>query len=111
MNKNYDDGNWNWKYECIYVNETNDPKDYYYVTVFDATNDYQFIKVDITCFYKPLENILEIHKEHTSIKFFVENFSDIKNILKPMIKSYNAITYPIYVSKKSIRRDKLNNLS
>ena len=110
MNKNYDDGNWNWTYECKRLINTYDPKDYYYEIAFESDNGGYLTGNEIICQYIQSENILKIHKNRIELKFYVENFIDIKNILKPMIKVNNLVPYPIHISNNSIRKDKLNNL-
>ena len=105
MNAYYDDGNWNWNYECIYATDTNNPNDYHYGISFEITYG------DIDCYYYKSKNRLELHRCGVSINFFVENFYDIKKILIPMIKENDANPYSINISKRVIRKEKLKLLS
>ena len=105
--KNYDDGNWNWQYECKYVDPSTDPKDWYYNIGFKTKKGGYLNGKEITCRYWQTKNKLEIIKEGSVIKFYVENFNDIKLILIPMIKAHKAEPYPLFESKTSIRKKKL----
>lgn len=110
MIKKYDDGNWNWAYECEYMIDTYDPEDYYYTISFSIKNGGYLSGGEITCLYYQTKNLLKIYRNDTSIEFYVNNFYDINPILKSMIKANEAVPYPIYVSNNSIRKEKLNNL-
>ena len=111
----HDDGNWNWKYECIYVNPTQDPKDWVYEIVFETKEGGYLSGEEITCFYYKTENVLSVSRNRGKIRFHVENFDDIEKILLPMVKAHDAVPYPIYVSKigrtRKERRQKLKNIN
>lgn len=109
----YDDGNWYWKSDCQYVDNTSNPKDYVYTISFSTPIGGFLSGNEITCRYWSCENLLEIIKKGVAINFYVESFVDIKKILTPMIKSENAIIYKLHETRKpnKERRKKLKQIS
>ena len=85
MSTFYDDGNWKWNYECKYVTPSNNPKDYSYLIAFETKDGGYLSHDEITCLYWKTKNKLQIIRKGIKIDFYVENFHDIKTILKPMI--------------------------
>ena len=109
---NYDDGNWNWKHECQYISPpTTDTDDWSYEIVFHTKYGGYLNGGEITCFYWQSQNLLQIIKGKNSLDFYVENFSDIKAIITPMIKANMAKPYPIYESITSKRKQKLKKIN
>lgn len=111
INKTFDDGNWNWHYLCVYSVPTNEPDDWFYEIAFETPDGGFLSNNQIECRYRKSKNILQIIKDHAIIEFCVDNYYDIEVILKPMIKAHNATPYKIYISKNSIRKNKLINLN
>lgn len=110
--KTLDDGNWLWHYECEYIPPWDNPKNWYYTIVFETEKGGYLSGEEIICRYFNTENILQISHAGSKISFFAENFNDIENIIKPMIKgTEGAKVYPIYESIRSIRKDKINNIN
>ena len=108
MKKTYNDGNWLWFYECQYVNDTDNPKDYSYHIAFSTPEGGYLNGEEISCRYWKTENLLQIIRKGVLVDFYVENFSDIAKIVKPMVKSTKAIPYPIHVGDiRSQRKAKL----
>jgi len=111
----HDDGNWSWEYKCQYITPTNNPKDWFYAIAFYTDKGGYLNDEEISCNYWQAENLLQIVKKGVKINFYVENFSDIKIILNPMIKANKAIIYPLHESKalaiKKLRKDKLNKIN
>ena len=100
----YDDGEWNWKYDCQYVTPTNNPKDYSFQIAFETKDGGYMDGNEITCRYWKTENELQIIRKKTKVNFRVYGFGDIKKIVLPMVEAYQAKPYPIYESKMSIIR-------
>jgi hypothetical protein len=110
--KKYDDGNWIWEYSCQYVNDTDDPKDYSYQIAFSTPEGGYLNGEEISCRYWKVDNLLFIHRRNGTISFYVENFSDIAKIIKPMVKATKATPYTIHVGDiRSQRKSKLIKIS
>jgi hypothetical protein len=111
----HDDGNWNWKYECIYVIPTQDPKDWVYEIAFSTNKGGYLNGGAITCHYYDTINILSISRGNGKLNFYVDNFDDMEKILSPMIKAHEAVIYPLFESKiaktKKERRKKLKKIN
>lgn len=106
----FDDGNFNWKYECQYITPTNNPADYCYSVAFESKDGGYIDGGVIICTYWQTKNLLTISQKG-KIEFYVENFQDIKAIITPMIKANKAKPYPIYESNRKVRKDKLNKIN
>lgn len=111
QNKTYDDGNWNWHYECQFVSPSTDTRDWYYHIGFETKDGGYLNNKAITCYYWPTVNLLQISMKDAKIDFYVENFYDIEVILKPLIKANVATPYKIYRSISADRKDKLNKIN
>ena len=110
--RTFDDGNWLWHYECEYIPPWNNPKNWYYRITFKTTEGGYMTGDEITCKYFNTENLLEIIYNRSKINFFVENFYDIYNIIKSMVKGTDgAKVYPIYESVRKTRKDKLYKIN
>lgn len=107
----FDDGNYRWEYKCKYEIPTNDSKDYYYHIAFETEDGGYMSGGELECYYYNEENILTISKDRSRVKFYVENFHDIHQILKPLIKGHKAVIYPIYKSISEERKEKINNIN
>ena len=110
MEKNYDDGNWCWSYECQYVDNTAVPSDYSYNIAFETPNGGYITGREISCRYWETDNLLQIIKEGSFVNFYVESFIDIEKILMPMIKSEKAIIYKKFESVNPIRKKRKEKL-
>jgi len=110
----YDDGNFNWRYECKYVTPTNKPKDYCYNVDFKTKDGGYLNGNEITCTYWKTKNELTISRKGIKgikLHFFVENFQDIEVIMTPMIKAHGAKPYPVFESQMSkIRKERKQKL-
>lgn len=111
MNTYYDDGNWNWKHECTYISPTTNLDDWVYEITFHTKYGGYLNGGEITCYYWKSKNLLQIVKEKNGLDFYVENFTDIKAIIIPMIKANKAKPYPIYESITSKRKQKLKKIN
>jgi len=109
--KTFDDGKWNWHYECKYVSPTNDPKDWCYTIGFETKDGGYLNHKAISCYYWQSEKLLQISIDDSRINFYVEKFNDIEVILKPLIKAYIAKPYPIYKSITLERKEKLDKIN
>ena len=108
----YDDGNWNWSYECKYCVSTKNTGDWYYYIAFETDERVYLSDNDISCFYWKAYNKLNIrskgkHFEYKNIK----NFQDVKNKITPFIENNNAIIHTLYKrSIKQLRKEKLRKI-
>lgn len=100
----YDDGNWCWYYQCIYIQPTNDPNDWFYEIAFETSKGGYLNDEEITCYYFPSKNLLSIYKgKNSKIDFFVKNFNDINVIIFPMIESNNCKIYKKFESREKTK--------
>lgn len=109
--KTFDDGNWNWHYECKFISPTNYTSDWYYEISFETKYGGHLSDEAISCYYWQTDNLLQISMKGVRIDFYAENFHDIEVILKPLIKANCAIPYPIYKSITAERKDKLDKIN
>ena len=108
----HDDGNFNWRYECIYVTPTNDPNDYCYEVGLETKEGGYMDGNEITCRYWKTKDDLTISRKGTKLHFFVQNFQDIEVIMTPMIKAHGAKPYPVFESQMSkIRKERKQKLN
>jgi len=106
-----DDGNWSWKYECLYAIPTNDPQNWVYNLDFETDKGGFLNGEAISCRYLESEKILKIYHNGGSVKFYCETIYDCAKIIKPMIIAHNAKPYPIYVSTSQKRKEKLKQIN
>lgn len=109
----YDDGNWNWSYECQYVIPTNNTGDWYYYIAFETDEGGYLSENELSCFYWKAYKKLNISCKGDKFEFKnIKNFEEVKNILIPIIELNNAIIYPLYKRNiKQLRKDKLKKIN
>lgn len=113
--KFHDDGNCLWHYKNQWGQHTKDPNDWYYTVSFETKDGGYLTGGALTCQYWESRKLLQISNNKSELDFYVENFSDVENILLSLMKAYKAKPYPIYKSKmseiKKERRSKLNKIN
>lgn len=111
MERFFDDGHYRWEYRCKYHTPTNNIDDYYYYIAFESEEGGYMTDDEINCNYYHTQNIITISKFRGVLKFYVENFQDIYQILNPLIKANKAKIYSRFKSVSEERREKINNIN